>query len=118
MTPEELLKKMAEVRFETFKKILVQTVPCRAAALDLRNGRATVLALRQMQYEDALSYESIERIYYAAVIGLREKKWWCLIPMVLTFLESSRFVSVTDCPFRLLSRPEKPKNCVSNSVKP
>jgi hypothetical protein len=63
MTPEELLKKMAEVRFETFKKILVQTVPCRAAALDLRNGRATVLALRQMQYEDALSYESIERIY-------------------------------------------------------
>ena len=41
-------------RFETFKKMLVQTVPCQAAALDLRNGRAAVLALRQMRYENAV----------------------------------------------------------------
>ena len=41
-------------RFEPFKKMLVQTVPCQAATLDLRNGGATVLALRQMQYENAL----------------------------------------------------------------
>jgi S1/P1 Nuclease len=46
---------MRRCHFETFKKILVQTVPCRAAALDLRNRRATVLALRQMQHENALS---------------------------------------------------------------
>jgi hypothetical protein len=43
-----------EIRYETFKKMLVQTVPCQAAALDLRNGRTTVLALRQMQFEHAL----------------------------------------------------------------
>jgi hypothetical protein len=54
MIPEEILEKNGEVRFETFKKILAQTVPCRAAALDLRNGRATVLALRQMRYENVL----------------------------------------------------------------
>jgi hypothetical protein len=41
-------------RFETFTKMLVQTVPCQAAALDLRNGRAAVLALRQMRYENAV----------------------------------------------------------------
>jgi hypothetical protein len=40
--------------FHTFKRILVQAVPCRAAALDLRDRRATVLALRQMQYENVL----------------------------------------------------------------
>ena len=34
--------------------MLVQTVPCQAAALDLRNGRAAVLALRQVRYENAM----------------------------------------------------------------
>jgi len=43
-----------ELRYETFKKMLVQAVPCQAAALDLCNGRATVLALRPMQYDNAL----------------------------------------------------------------
>jgi hypothetical protein len=41
-------------RYETFKRMLVQTLPCQAAPLDLRNGHATVLALRQMQSENAL----------------------------------------------------------------
>ena len=34
--------------------MLVQTVPCQAAALDLRNGRAAVLALQQMRHENAV----------------------------------------------------------------
>jgi hypothetical protein len=50
-------------RYETFKKMLVQTVPCQAAALDLRNGRATVLALRQMQYENALRLVTLKNPY-------------------------------------------------------
>ena len=49
-----------EVRYETFKKTLVQTVLCQAAALDLRNGRATVLALRPMQYDNALRLVTVE----------------------------------------------------------
>ena len=40
--------------YETLEKMLVQTVPCQAAALDQRNGCATILALRQMRYENAL----------------------------------------------------------------
>ena len=34
--------------------MLVQTVPCQPAALNLRNGRAAVLALRQIRYENAV----------------------------------------------------------------
>ena len=49
-----------EVRYETFKKMLVQTVPCQAAALDLRNGRATVFALRPMQYDNALTLVTLK----------------------------------------------------------
>jgi hypothetical protein len=41
-------------RYETFERMLVQTVPCQAAALDLCNGRTAVLALRYMQFENAL----------------------------------------------------------------
>jgi hypothetical protein len=49
-------------RRETFKKILVQTVPCQAVALDLRNGRGTVLVLRQMQYENGVRLITREEI--------------------------------------------------------
>jgi hypothetical protein len=40
--------------YETIEKILVQAVSCQAVALDLRNGRGTVLVLRQMQYENGV----------------------------------------------------------------
>jgi hypothetical protein len=60
-------------RYETFKKMLVQTVPCQAAALDLRNRRTTVLALRQMQYENALRPidPTIPNEIYKLVVSLR-----------------------------------------------
>jgi hypothetical protein len=53
--------------------MLVQTVPCQATALDLRNRRPTVLALRQMQYENA--FETHDHAYeiYKLVVSLRRR---------------------------------------------
>jgi hypothetical protein len=79
------------VPFEIFKKILVQAVPWQAAALDLRNGRATVLALRQMRYEGALriATHAMNRAKGSTrdlLLFFWGKKWWWLAPMLLTSL--------------------------------